>query len=743
MRARGEDRAPDDRARRRASPGRPWPAMAMARAGAGSASPPVQQPARERLDRERRESQPGHARERRSGSSGAHVVGTEHEAGRGAGLLERLEERVLGVRVQPLGGADDGDAKAALQGRQREVGDELLDLPEADLLARALGRHEMEIGVVAQGDLAAGRTGPTGPAGGVGLAGTAGRRPGRRRAWSCRRRAVRRAAAHAAAARVRDRACDRLEGAWLALRQVRWPCPAGSPARGHPRATQASSGDAAAVGALARRLALRLGLLGRGRGVGLGRRRLPRRCAAASRVRLGLASSAAAGASRRAAAAAGHLGAAAAAAPACALGSARPASVAASDQRRDGRRRHCGPAGFAAGRLPACQLGAQELLDLRWDLAPWIAAGCLLDRLHGMDRGTTRRAGPCPTLVPRAPPGRANPDREPDAHSAPGRSPIGSPRCRTGRPPPTAGAGPAGAARRGGTRGRRARVELLLGDALARADRGPRQASASAGTPIWLSQTDPKDGVLGQGGHLVGEVRRVALRLCSREPLRPPAGPHVRAHGRAPAAPATPALAPSAARRRPSSPSTCGSAWGWWPRSAPPRPRESFSPGRATRPADTGRSSSRLAATAGLRTPAGRSVRSDRSGRSSPSRRRRRGVTPDSLSGTSVIERSPSAATRRPLRAPFSTRAMCEMSMKMSAASMRSLLVLPRKLMTSTRTPCCWTALMAGAKSPSPETTTAMSSFSAIRIMSTTSSMSRLALMRPSPYLRMSLLTTL
>ena len=127
----------------------------------------------------------------------------------------------------------------------------------------------------------------------------------------------------------------------------------------------------------------------------------------------------------------------------------------------------------------------------------------------------------------------------------------------------------------------------------------------------------------------------------------------------------------------------------------------------------------------------------------SPRRRRRRGVTPDSLSGTSVIERSPSVATRRPLRAPFSTLATVVMSMKVSATSMRSLLVLPRKLMTSTRTPICWTAAMAGAKSPSPEMTTAMSSFSPMRIMSTTNSMSRLALMRPSPYLRMSLLTTL
>ena len=83
------------------------------------------------------------------------------------------------------------------------------------------------------------------------------------------------------------------------------------------------------------------------------------------------------------------------------------------------------------------------------------------------------------------------------------------------------------------------------------------------------------------------------------------------------------------------------------------------------------------------------------------------------------------------------------MSVNWSATSMRSELVLPRKLMTSTRTPCSWTARMAGAKSPSPETTMAMSRFLAVFIMSTTSSMSRFALTLPSPYLRMSLLTTL
>ncbi len=192
------------------------------------------------------------------------------------------------------------------------------------------------------------------------------------------------------------------------------------------------------------------------------------------------------------------------------------------------------------------------------------------------------------------------------------------------------------------------------------------------------------------------------------------------------------------------------SAAGWAGVSAAPPPRDSFSPGSATRapapvPAPAFSASGALGSSVAValvrlvRRRGGRSVFSSLSGR----RRRRRGVTPDSLSGTSVIERSPSEATRRPLRAPFSTLATVVMSMKTSATSIKSLLVLPRKLMTSTRVPICCTAAMAGAKSPSPETTTATSSLSPMRIMSTTSSMSRFALMRPSPYLRMSLLTTL
>ncbi len=83
------------------------------------------------------------------------------------------------------------------------------------------------------------------------------------------------------------------------------------------------------------------------------------------------------------------------------------------------------------------------------------------------------------------------------------------------------------------------------------------------------------------------------------------------------------------------------------------------------------------------------------------------------------------------------------MSMKSSATAMRSDEVFGLKLITSARTPLSWSARMAGAKSPSPETTTAMSIRSARRNRSTTSSMSRLAFMRPSPNLRMSLTTGL
>ena len=81
------------------------------------------------------------------------------------------------------------------------------------------------------------------------------------------------------------------------------------------------------------------------------------------------------------------------------------------------------------------------------------------------------------------------------------------------------------------------------------------------------------------------------------------------------------------------------------------------------------------------------------------------------------------------------------MSMNSSATAIRSELVFGWKLITSQRTPLSWSARMAGAKSPSPDTITAMSIRSARRKRSTTSSMSRLAFTRPSPNLRMSLTT--
>ena len=187
---------------------------------------------------------------------------------------------------------------------------------------------------------------------------------------------------------------------------------------------------------------------------------------------------------------------------------------------------------------------------------------------------------------------------------------------------------------------------------------------------------------------------------------------------------------------------------------ASPAPmRDSLSPGRATIGAPGVAAAAAIASAADL---AARDVRvgfarlaAAAAGTASPRVRplprppRRRPVPSVSLSGTSVMERSPSVATRRPLRAdPRSTLASWVMSVNWSATSIRSELVLPRKLITSTRTPISWTARMAGAKSPSPETTTAMSTLRAVFIRSTTSSMSRFALTLPSPYLRMSLLTT-
>ena len=497
------------------------------------------------LDGQRRESQSGHARERRSGSSGATVVGTEHEAGRGAGLLEGLEQGVLGVRVQAMGGADDGHAKAALHGRQSQVGAELLDLPEADLLTRALrarrdggrgGRRSRPCGRPGRTDRAARRDRP---------AGRAGRRRGRGRASSCRRHGDPTRAGHEAAARCATARDDGLE-------RVAWPCvriPAGrarpaTPARrpsraiyassgalacaaaaarrplglgllGRGRASASGAGACAAAGALARR-ALGLGLLGGGRGLdrsGRGRRAPRRRCGCCAG-----ASCAWAWPPRR-----GRLG---------------GGDPAGGRRSACGGRMRCRAGRRSAGRLPACQLGAEQLLDLRWDLAPWIAPGCLLDRRpwHGP---RPDRAGVVPAPACREPAAcEARPRADAIALPVDRRSIAPAP-DRPGRRGPAAD--PAGAARRGGTPARRARRQARRRRALR-----PRRCRGRGTRPLGghadLAVPDRAEaGVLGQGGNLVGEVVESHLRLCVRRDLFAALGRRRvrRAHGRAPTAPAT------------------------------------------------------------------------------------------------------------------------------------------------------------------------------------------------------------
>ncbi len=91
------------------------------------------------------------------------VVGAEHEHRAGRWLLERLEQRVLGVGVESLGRRDDGDPDAALERQQGKVGDQRACLIDADLTPGAGRREGMDIGVVAMIDLAAGGAVAAGP----------------------------------------------------------------------------------------------------------------------------------------------------------------------------------------------------------------------------------------------------------------------------------------------------------------------------------------------------------------------------------------------------------------------------------------------------------------------------------------------------------------------------------------------------------------------------------------------------
>ncbi len=111
---------------------------------------------------------------------------------------------------------------------------------------------------------------------------------------------------------------------------------------------------------------------------------------------------------------------------------------------------------------------------------------------------------------------------------------------------------------------------------------------------------------------------------------------------------------------------------------------------------------------------------------------------------TSLAGISGALIDEREARASFRLiEAIFMMSVNSSATAIRSDEVFGLKLITSARMPWSCSALIAGAKSPSPDTMTAMSIRSASRNRSTTSSMSRFAFIRPSPNLRMSLTTGL
>ena len=90
------------------------------------------------------------------GSRGAASSAQSTRQVAGPGSSSVLSSAFWASRFRRCAGADDGDAEPALHGRQRQVGGQLLDLADADLLAGALGRDDVQVGVVVGGDLATG-----------------------------------------------------------------------------------------------------------------------------------------------------------------------------------------------------------------------------------------------------------------------------------------------------------------------------------------------------------------------------------------------------------------------------------------------------------------------------------------------------------------------------------------------------------------------------------------------------------
>ena len=112
------------RASATASPGRP-PEIRASRAASGASAMPAS--TRRRFDlapRDGPEPDPDAARPDR-GQEALLVGGREDEDGAGGRLLERLEERRLGVLGHPVRGDDDRDARAALDGHERQLADEV------------------------------------------------------------------------------------------------------------------------------------------------------------------------------------------------------------------------------------------------------------------------------------------------------------------------------------------------------------------------------------------------------------------------------------------------------------------------------------------------------------------------------------------------------------------------------------------------------------------------------------------
>ena len=84
------------------------------------------------------------------------IVRGKHDDHRVGRLLERLEQRVLGVVVEPMRFLDERDPEATFERQQRELTGKSLHLADADLLSGALWRESMKVRVIAVLNLAAG-----------------------------------------------------------------------------------------------------------------------------------------------------------------------------------------------------------------------------------------------------------------------------------------------------------------------------------------------------------------------------------------------------------------------------------------------------------------------------------------------------------------------------------------------------------------------------------------------------------